>query len=95
MVINKHNDKYELTCAYGILDYHYRADNLQLYHWLMEFEATTITNKISIRAACGLSADRTKHLSEIEAECDCIGKCLDNRCKLKKKQFKMQFTLSY
>jgi hypothetical protein len=84
------HEKYVLTCESGVLEDLYRADELELYHGLIEFDYSKITNKISLRSAAIAAAGgkRSKPIDEIEVDCDCKGKCSDRRCKCFARQFK-------
>jgi len=75
------NEKYELTTEFGILDHLRRADDLEPYHGLIEFDISKITDKIPLRTVCIKIADRNKPIKEIEIECNCNGKCSTKQCK--------------
>ncbi len=86
--IGKKFTNYDLTCEYGKLNSKYTSDDLELYHGLIEFDVSSITEMISLREAIIRSAERDKPLNEIEVKCDCKSKCTTNKCKCFQKKLK-------
>ena len=74
------HDKYEITTEWGILADKLRADHLEPYAGLIEYEVDQIKNIISIREAAIAAAGRSKKITDIEIKCDCTEKCQDRRC---------------
>ena len=74
VIVDVNYDKYQLACQWGILEDLYGAQHLEMYHGLIEFDISKITDKISLRTVCIKIADRNKPIKEIEIECNCNGK---------------------
>ncbi len=81
VITDERNNKFQLTTEFGILENLRRADDLEPYHGLIEFEANKITETISLRTVCIRIAKRNKPIKEIEIECNCTGNCDKNQCK--------------
>jgi hypothetical protein len=78
--VMKERDLYEICTKFGVLKDCLRAGDLETYHGVIDFDYTSIKNKISLREVSTKLAGRDKDLKEIEVSCQCTGKCSDNRC---------------
>ena len=73
--------KVKLTSEYGIIDVHFRANDLEPNYGMIEFYFNKITNELGIRAAATAAAARDKDLREIEFRVIVMG---NFHCHLKK-----------
>ena len=74
VIVDVHHDKYKLACQWGILEDLYGAQNLEIYHGLIEFNSKTIENPISLRssAIAASNGKRDKPMNEVEVKCNCM-----------------------
>ena len=78
-IVKINGEFYQLLTKYGLLNDHYMVSDLEPYNGLVMFDKT-MTNKLSLREASKLAANRLKDLKAIELSCNCKSKCLSKHC---------------
>ena len=74
------NNMYEICTKFGKLNDCLRAEDLEKFHGVVDFDFQAIQNKISLREAARMFGNRKKDKKDIEVSCNCNGECKDRRC---------------
>ncbi len=89
VIIRAAHNKFELATEFGIIENMRRAEELEPFNGLIDFDVNEIIGKgekVSLRTVAINLGNRNKAINEIE--CDCTGKCDNMRCKCHKAKVK-------